>query len=398
VSDTPILHADLDAFFASVEQRDDPALRGLPVIVGRGVVLACSYEAKARGVRTAMNADRARRACPEAIFVPPRMPAYTQASRDVYSIFERISPTVEGLSIDEAFLDVSGLGHISGTPEQTAVKLRREVLDEVGLRISVGVARTKFLAKIASGESKPDGLLVVRPEDEIAFLHPLPVTRVWGVGRVTAEKLHSMAIRTVGDVARCPEGRLAAALGPSAARRLIDLSMNRDPRDVSPRRRRRSIGAQSAFPRSSKTFAEVEALAAGLVDRTARRLRSSGRSCRTISISLRFDDMSRATRSHTLPAPTDSTGAIVATVRELLGTVRLRIEAEGLTLLGVSLAELDSSEAVQLELPVDESGAGTGPSALDAALDELSERFGPQAVTRASLVDHDGVEAPLLPD
>ena len=217
-----ILHADLDAFFASVEQRDDPRLRGRPVIVGGGVVLAASYEAKARGIRTAMGGGRARMLCPDAIVVPPRMSAYSEASKAVYRVFEDMAPVVEGLSIDEAFLDVRGLEHITGTPAEIAVRLKREVLERVGLPITVGVARTKFLAKVASGVAKPDGLLVVPPEAELAFLHPLPVERLWGVGPATSAKLHLLGIATVRQVAELTEADLVSMLGrarrPPAAR------------------------------------------------------------------------------------------------------------------------------------------------------------------------------------
>jgi DNA polymerase-4 len=390
-----ILHADLDAFYASVEQRDDPSLLGKPVIVGAGVVLACSYEAKARGVRTAMNGAQARRICPEAVFVPARMSAYSEASKLVYSIFHETSPLVEGISIDEAFLDAGGLGHISGTPAEVAAKLKREVLEKAGLQISVGVARTKFLAKIASGESKPDGLLVVEPEGETAFLHPLPIERVWGVGRVTSEKLRSMGIRTVGEIAACDENRLVAALGRAAGLRLLDLANNRDPRPVTPREPRRSIGAQSAFPRSSRTPEEVDALAAGLVDRTARRLRSAGKICGTVSISLRFDDMKKASRSHSFPSATNQTEVILTAVRSLLAGAAGLMAEHGITLLGVSLEKLSSDDAVQLGLDLD----GSDNSALDAAIDDVRERFGADAITRASLVKSgSGVSVPILPD
>jgi DNA polymerase-4 len=394
-SQATILHADLDAFYASVEQRDDPKLQGRPVIVGAGVVLACSYEAKARGVRTAMNAARAKQICPEAIVVPARMSAYSKASEAVYSIFHETSPLVEGISIDEAFLDAGGLGHISGPPAEVAKKLRHEVLDKVGLRISVGVARTKFLAKIASGESKPDGLLVIEPEGEKAFLHPLPIERVWGVGRVTSEKLRSMGIRTVGEIAACDEKRLVAALGRSAGLRLLDLANNRDPRPVSPREPRQSIGAQSAFPRSSRTAAEIDALAAGLVDRTARRLRNAGKVCGTVSVSLRFDDMKRASRAHSFASTTNQTEVILAAVRSLLAGAAGLIEQHGITLLGVSLEKLAPDDAVQLGFDLD----GSDNSALDAAIDDLRDRFGADAITRASLVESgSGVSVPILPD
>src|ERR1700733_165236 len=242
-----ILHADLDSFYASVEQRDDPRLRGRPVIVGGGVVLAASYEAKARGVRTAMGGGRARALCPDAVVVPPRFAAYTEASRAVFTVFEQTSPVVEALSIDEAFLDVRGLRHISGSPTEIALKLRREVRERVGLPITVGVARTKFLAKVASAVAKPDGLLVVEPDRELAFLHPLPVERLWGVGRVTAAKLHALGIATVGQVAQLEELQLAGLLGVASGRHLHALAHNRDARRVQTGRRRRSIGAQRAL-------------------------------------------------------------------------------------------------------------------------------------------------------
>src|SRR5947199_3584978 len=258
VSAPSFLHADLDAFYASVEQRDDPRLRGRAVIVGMGVVLAASYEAKACGVRTAMGGAQARRLCPEAIVVPPRMKAYSEASRAVFKVFEQTSPVVEGLSIDEAFLDARGLRRISGTAAEIAARLRRDVRERVGLPITVGVARTKFLAKVASGVAKPDGLLVVPPDRELAFLHPLPVEALWGVGTVTAEKLHELGISTVGEVSELGEGALVTLLGRGAGRRLHALAHNRDPRPVVARRRRRSIGAQRALGRSRISFAELD--------------------------------------------------------------------------------------------------------------------------------------------
>jgi DNA polymerase-4 len=239
-----ILHADLDSFYASVEQRDDPRLRGQPVIVGGGVVLAASYEAKAHGIRTAMGGAQARRLCPRAIVVPPRMWAYSEASKAVFEVFHDTSPFVEGISIDEAFLDVRGMERIAGTPVEIAVRLRNDVRARVGLPITVGVARTKFLAKVASAVAKPDGLLVVPPGHELAFLHPLPVERLWGVGAVTARKLHEHELVTVADVARLDEGTLVALLGRASGRHLHALAHNRDARPVQARRRRRSIGAR----------------------------------------------------------------------------------------------------------------------------------------------------------
>src|SRR5436305_12144024 len=236
LSGAGILHADLDAFYASVEQRDDPRLRGRPVIVGGGVVLASSYEARACGVRTAMGGGLARRLCPQAIVVAPRMSAYSDASKAVFAIFEQTAPVVEALSIDEAFLDVRGLGHISGSPEQIAAALRIAVRVQVGLAITIGVARTKFLATVATGVAKPDGLLVVAPDDELGFLHPLAVERMWGVGQVTAVKLHALGISTVGDLARADRELLVETVGVAAARHLHALAHNRDPRPVQVRR------------------------------------------------------------------------------------------------------------------------------------------------------------------
>jgi DNA polymerase-4 len=390
-----ILHADLDAFYASVEQRDDPRLRGRPVIVGGGVVLAASYEAKACGVRTAMGGRQARALCPGAIVVSPRIDAYTAASRAVFEVFERVTPLVEGLSIDEAFLDVSGLWRISGTPEEIAVRLRRTVLEEVGLPITVGVARTKFLAKVASAVAKPDGLLVVPPEHELDFLHPLPVGRLWGVGPITAGKLHDRGIWTVGEVAALPEGVLVSILGGAVGRHLHALAHNRDPRPVERGRRRRSIGSQRAFGRRRRSPEADDADLVAIVDRVTRRMRKAGRLGRTVVLRMRFDDFSRATRSHTLPRATAHTPTVLATARALLASAEPLVESRGLTLIGVAIANLDDDGAVQLELPF---GPYSG-SALDSALDDIRERFGAAAVTRAVLLGRDlGFAVPLLPD
>ncbi|MFC7712507.1 DNA polymerase IV [Micromonospora lupini] len=389
-----ILHADLDAFYASVEQRDDPRLRGRPVIVGGGVVLAASYEAKARGVRSAMGGQQARRLCPDAIVVPPRMAAYTQASRAVFEIFRQTTPLVEGLSIDEAFLDVGGLRRLVGAPAEIAERLRREVRDRVRLPITVGVARTKFLAKVASGVAKPDGLLVVAPDAEVAFLHPLPVERLWGVGPVTAAKLRERRIRTVGEVARLGEAALVSLLGAGAGRHLHALAHNRDPRSVQVGRRRGSMGAQHALSRTPHAPAELDAILAGLVDRVTRRMRSAGRSGRTVVLRLRFGDYTRATRSHTVRKATADTTPLLAAARALLRAALPEIDRRGVTLIGVSVGNLDDNP-VQPELPFD---ADTGAD-LDAAVDAVRDRFGSAALTRAVLLGRDpGVEMPLLPD
>jgi DNA polymerase-4 len=390
-----ILHADLDAFFASVEQRDDPRLRGRPVIVGLGVVLAASYEAKAYGVRTAMGASAARRLCPQAAVVPPRMSAYSEASKAVFRVFEDTSPVVEGISIDEAFLDVHGMERSVGTPREIAVRLRQEVREQVGLPITVGVARTKFLAKVASGVAKPDGLLVVPPAGELAFLHPLAVERLWGVGPVTAHKLRERGITTVGRLALLPEEALVAMLGRATGRHLHALAHNRDPRPVQGRRRRGSIGSQRARGRSPWSFESVDADVVALVDRVTRRLRAARRVGRTVVLRLRFGDFTRATRSHTLPQATASTAEILAVARALLEASLPELERRGLTLVGISVANLEDASAVQLVLPFDR----VDREALDAALDEVRDRFGSTAITRGVLLGRDpGITMPLLPD
>jgi DNA polymerase-4 len=390
-----ILHADVDAFYASVEQRDDPGLRGRPVIVGGGVVLAASYEAQAYGVRTAMGGSRARRLCPQAIVVSPRMSAYSEASKALFEVFETTTPLVEGLSIDEAFLDVGGLRRIAGPPGEIAARLRREVLERVGLPITVGVARTKFLAKVASGVGKPDGLLVVPPEEELAFLHPLPVERLWGVGAVTARKLHDQGITTVGQVARLTEARLISMLGRATGRHLHALAHNHDLRPVEVRRRRRSMGAQRALGRTPKSPEGLDAVLVALVDRLARRLRKAHRVCRTVVLRLRFDDLSRATRSHTLLESTARTRTILGTVRGLLAASLPMIRRRGVTLVGVTLTNLAGDGAIQLALPF-ERGRG---ASLDATLDAVKDRFGSDAITRAVLLGRDqGPSVPLLPD
>jgi DNA polymerase-4 len=394
MAEATILHADLDAFYASVEQRDDPRLRGRPVVVGAGVVLAASYEAKAYGIRTAMGGAQARRLCPQAVVVKARMSAYSEASKAVYRVFDDTTPLVEGLSIDEAFLDVRGMRRIAGSPTEIAVRLRRKVRERVGLPITVGVARTKFLAKVASGVAKPDGLLVVPPDRELAFLHPLPVERLWGVGAVTAAKLRELGITTVGQVARIPEGVLVSMLGRAAGRQLHALAHNRDPRPVQARRRRRSMGSQRALGRSLKSPDAVEADLVALVDRVTRRMRVAGRAGRTVVLRLRFDDFSRATRSHTLPWPTAQTQTILVTAKGLLSTAMPMIERQGLTLVGVAVANFDDDVSFQLTLPFDPRA-----DALDAALDEVRTRFGPTAVTRAVLLGRsEGLSVPLLPD
>ena len=393
--DATILHADLDAFYASVEQRDDARLRNRPIIVGQGVVLAASYEAKACGVRTAMGAAQARRLCPQAITVPPRMSAYAEASRAVFEVFQQTTPLVEGLSIDEAFLEVGGLRRISGTPTEIAIRLRHDVVERVGLPITVGVARTKFLAKVASGVAKPDGLLVVPPDGELAFLHPLPVGRLWGVGPVTANKLQQQGITTVGEVAMLAESLLVSILGQGSGKHLHALAHNLDPRPVQVGRRRRSIGSQQALGRTVRSPQAIDTVVVALVDRVTRRLRAADRVARTVMLRLRFDDFSRATRSHTLPRATARTHSVLAAARSLLSTAEPTIEHRGLNLVGIALGNLDDDGATQLALPFDRRAS----TALDAAVDEVRGRFGDAAITRAVLMGRDlAPTVPLLPD
>jgi DNA polymerase-4 len=388
-----ILHADADAFFASVEQRDDPRLRGRPTIVGGGVVMAASYEARAYGIHGGMGGRRARQLCPDAAVVQPRFSAYVEASKALFEIFERTAPAVEGLSLEEAFLDVRGLEKISGTPREIARRLRRRVRQEIGLPLSVGVARTKVLAKMASRAAKPDGLLVIAPAEEAAFLRPLGVEALWGVGEVTAERLHARGIHTVGELARRSEGELALSLGSHAARHLHAIAHNRDPRPVRRGRRRQSIGSQSAFGGSAKTRADLEALLVALVDRVTRRMRSSGRAGRTVTLRLRFRDFSRASRSRTLLHPTARTGAILAAARTLLARANPMIEQRGITLLGVTVANLAGRGCgAQLELPLDRPLEAT----LDAAIDEVRDRFGPDAIRRGASLARDAGFSPWL--
>ncbi|MEH3131370.1 MAG: DNA polymerase IV [Mycolicibacterium neoaurum] len=398
VSGATVLHADLDSFYASVEQRDDPSLRGKPVIVGGGVVLAASYEAKAYGVRTAMSGHQARRLCPQAIVVPPRMRAYSAASRDVFQVFHDTTPLVEPVSVDEAFLDVGGLGRVSGTPVQIAAQLRERVRVDVGLPITVGIARTKFLAKVASQEAKPDGLLLVPLDGELAFLHPLPVRRLWGVGAKTADKLHAHGIHSVADVAEHSEASLGAMVGPAMGRQLFALAHNIDRRRVTPGLRRRSVGAQRALGRSGSgmSAAEIDAVVINLVDRITRRMRASGRTGRTVVLRLRFADFGRVTRSHTMPQATAATDAVLAAARELVASAAPLIAERGLTLVGFAVSNIDRDGAAQLELPF---GAPVDQGALDTAVDEVRKRFGNTSVTRGVLLGRDpGLEMPMLPD
>lgn len=392
--DRRYLHADLDAFYASVEQRDDPALADRPLIVGEGVVLAASYEARAKGVRTAMNGGEARRLCPEALVVPPRMAAYSQASAAVFAVFRDTTPLVEGLSIDEAFLDVSGLHRSSGTPVQIAAELRERVRVEVGLPLSVGVASTKFLAKIASARGKPNGLLAVPAGEELDFLWPLPVRAIWGVGPATETRLESRGVTTVGELAAVPEEMLQSWLGRAHGSHLHALAHNRDARSVTVGRRRKSVGAQQALGRRSVGRPEADVLLVELVERVSRRLRDGERIARTIEIRWRDQDMASHTMSQTLDHPTDDTAVMLRSARELLSIAWPRIEPVGLGLLGFTAANLSEQNAVQLGFDF----SGRDRNELDSTLDAVRERFGGEALTRGSLLGRSPIEMPVLPD
>jgi DNA polymerase IV len=389
-----ILHGDLDAFYASVEQRDHPRLRNRPMAVGMGIILSASYDARRLGVRTAMTEREARRLCPSIELVEPRMEAYSEASRAVFAIFDETSPSVEPLSIDEAFIDVSGLARLVGPDVEIAATLRARVSAEVGLALSVGGGSTKFLAKVASAVCKPDGLLVVPAGHEQEFLHPLPVRRLWGVGPVTAARLNGVGIQTVGEVAAMDPIALEAKVGRAAAAHLSALAANRDPRVVEGGRRRRSVGAQRSFPAGSVDRAGAERIVAEVADRVARRLRTGNRLARTVTLRLRFGDFVGATRSRTLPEATALSGRILDAARQLLDEAWHKIEERGLTKLGVAVSNLDDADAVQLALPF--PAADWGP--VDGAIDLIRARFGVDAVTRATLAGRRTVEMPLLPD
>jgi DNA polymerase IV len=352
-----ILHADVDAFYASVAQRDDPRLQGRPVLVGSWVVMAASYEARAHGVHGGMPTSRARRRCPGAVVVEPTWPAYVDASRAVFAVFERCTPLVEPGSMEEAFLDVTG------GPEpapEIAARLRREVRAEAGLPLSVGVAGTKVLAKIASRSAKPDGLHVVPPGRELEFLHPLPVERIWGVGPATARRLHAGGLRTVGEAAALGEDELVALLGVAAGRYVHAIANGRDHRPVRRRRGRRSFGAQRALRRGPRPRADLDAALADLADRLSRRMQRKGRAGRTVVLRLRFADYARATRSCTLAHATADAAPIAAAGRALLDAAMPLVERHGITLVGLTVTNLDGSGgAGQLALPLfgDEPGA-----------------------------------------
>ncbi|MGA7228228.1 MAG: DNA polymerase IV [Acidimicrobiia bacterium] len=383
-----ILHADLDAFYASVEQLLDPSLRGRPVLVGRGVVLAASYEARAYGVRAPMPVREARRLCPEAVSVDGHFDRYLEFSTRIMAILEDATPLIEQISIDEAFLDVTGSTHILGSPSQIARELRRRAREEVGLPLSVGIASTKFLAKIGSARAKPDGLVVIERGSEIDFLHPLPVEAMWGVGQVTAAGLHRLGVFTIGDLAKVPPQSLRSSLGRGAGGALHALAWNRDPRRVMGGRRAGSVGSQQALGRGLTDPDQMAVVVLGLADRIGRRMRKKERAGSTLTVRVRYPGPRSVSRSHTLRAPTSSTTALSD-----LGTIllerALEDRGEPVTLIGMSVSNLVTDEFLQLELPVDAGGALDPGSAidlkrraLDASIDDVRERFGRELLER----------------
>jgi DNA polymerase IV len=394
-ADPSILHVDLDAFYASVEQLADPALRGRPVVVGglgaRGVVAAASYEARRFGIRSAMPMARARRACPDAAFLAPRFDAYNDASRAVMAVLRSFTPLVEPLALDEAFLDVAGARRLHGTGPEIGAAIRTRVREQTGLVASVGVSTTKHVAKLASEEAKPDGLLVVDAGTELAFLHPLDVGRVWGVGPATRKRLDALGVQTVGDLAAIPEDTLVHALGAAQGRHLHALAWNRDDRAVEPNRAVKSIGHEETFPRDITDRADLEREVLRMSERVGARLRDAGMAGRTVSLKVRYGDFRTITRSRTSPEPTDVGAEVGSVARALLDAVDL---GGGVRLLGVSISQLAATRAVQEQLALDESAEErSGPShraaAVERSVDALRDRFGDDAVGLARLLGDD---------
>jgi DNA polymerase IV len=397
-TDLTILHVDLDAFYASVEQLADPSLQGRPVIVGglgrRGVVAAASYEARRYGVHSAMPMGRARRACPDGVFLAPRFDAYGDASRSVMAILREVTPLVEPLALDEAFLDVGSGRRLHGSAPEIAIALRRRVLAETGLVASIGVACTKFVAKLASDLAKPDGLLVVEAGTEIDFIHPLDVRRLWGVGPKTAERLAQLGVRTIGDLAALPEDTLVHTLGDAHGRHLHALAWNRDERPVEPERAVKSIGHEETFPTDITERAVLGREVLRMSERVSERLRDVRRAGRTVQLKLRYKDFRTITRSRTLPEPTNLASDIAAVARALLDAVEL---GDGIRLLGVAMQQLhaldgrdDGGPNDQLPLDVDGGAARGGDPqrrAVEDSMDAVRRRFGDGAVSAASLLD-----------
>ena len=397
-----ILHVDLDAFYASVEQLADPTLRGRPVVVGglgaRGVVAAASYEARRYGIHSAMPTARARRACPHAVFLAPRFDAYAAASREVMAIFRSVTPLVEPISMDEAFLDVRGAARLHGDGPAIARDLRARIRDETGLTASVGVASTKMLAKIVSDLAKPDGLVVVELGRELEVLHPLPVERLWGVGPATRRRLGRYAVQTIGDLATLPEATLIAALGKAQGAHLHALAWNRDARPVEPERQMKSIGHEETFPRDLVERVPLEHEIVRLSDKVASRLRAAGRVSRTVQLKVRYGDFRTITRSRTLAEPTDLALELARTGVDLLRGVDL---GAGIRLLGISAQQLEPADAVQtalsFEAASDDRSAHEQRSAVERSVDRVRDRYGDDAVVPARFASS-GSRRPPRPD
>lgn len=395
VTDTPnddasarILHVDMDAFFASVELLSRPELRGQPVIVGhrgqRSVVTAATYEARAYGVNSAMPMAVALRRCPHAVVLEPHYDRYQAASRQVMAILGDVTPLVEPLSIDEAFLDVGGARALFGPPWHIGRMLRERIHAETGLVASVGAASTKFVAKLASSRAKPDGLLVVPHDDTLAFLHPLPISALWGVGRATEEKLARLGLRTVGDVAETPVDALRRAVGEAGAAKLHALAWARDPRSVTPERAEKSIGHESTYERDLSDLSHIDRELLRLSDAVAKRLRSGGWVARTVAVKVRFGDFTTLTRSQTLAEPTDVAQRIAAEARALFRAAGA--DGRGIRLLGVRGENLLPTGAVERGLWDDDEGWRETEETMDA----LTARFGSAAIQRASLLRAEG--------
>ncbi|HEV7275469.1 MAG TPA: DNA polymerase IV [Devosiaceae bacterium] len=390
-----ILHADLDAFYASVEQLLDPSLRGLPIAVGGGVVLAASYEAKAFGVHGGMPGRRARELCPQLRFVSGHFGEYQRLGDAAVKVLDDYTPLVERISIDEAFADVAGTAHLFGPPAAIAQAIRRRVRTELGLPISVGVARTKHLAKIASQVAKPDGLVVVDPASELAFLHDLPVELMWGVGPVSRARLHAAGVRRIGELAAMPGQSLQRLLGEAAAEKLGALAWNRDPRAIAHDRRARSAGAQSALGRQPVSERVYRPALLHLADRIGSRLRARSLAGRTVTVRIRFADLRAVTRAITLPAPIAATASLAEIAEELVrGALRDHPQEHIISLLAISVSHLERHQVLQLELPLgleDEAqrpGTRTGAArwSADRAVDAVRSRFGWEAIGYASVM------------
>ncbi len=398
-----ILHVDMDAFYAAVEVLEDPSLAGRPVIVGgsgyRGVVASCSYEARARGVHSAMPSVRARRLCPEAVFLPGRYELYADYSRRLHAVLTSFTPLVEGIGLDEAFLDVRSARRLYGTGREIATLIRARVHDDLGLWVSVGVATSKLVAKLASEAAKPrpspsgpvrgSGVYVVEPGHELAFLHPLPVERLWGVGPATKRRLDRFGIVTVGDLAAVPLDTLVRALGQSLGRHLHELAWARDFRPVEPEREPKSIGHEETYPVDHRAPEPLQREVLRLSDAVATRLRTQGLAGRTVTLKVRFSDFRTITRSRTEPAPVDTGPAVAAVALDLLARVD---PAPGVRLLGVSASGLVKVTGQQMVLDPETSSETGTDRAVARAVDQVRRRFGDRAVGPATLVGKEGLK------